>query len=196
MKKLFAFAVLSAFLTLSYAQKEELFYAKVKKEELPASLVTAIENDFPGGSITELKALPVEIIDQHWFVGVNRNTTGQNFDTYVITINTRKGRVHATYDAQGKLIYTTESLKDVALPVPLRKTIGRDFPGWAVAGDKELVTHFVDGKQKTHYIVDLSKDGKTDHITLDGSGNLIKSRLHPKHVEKMGKHKAMKKQKG
>lgn len=198
MKKLFAFTLLSAFLTLSYAQ-DELFYAKVKKEEVPAVVMTAVEQDFPDGSITTLKALPVEIIDQHWFIKTNKkDDAGEDYDTYVMTVKTSKGMIDAIYDREGNLIYTTEHLKNVALPLPLQKTIGRVFPGWAVAGDKALVTHFVDGRNKAHYIIDLSKGSQHEHIVLDGAGNLLKSKLHPEEVKTQGKdkRKKMKKHRG
>ncbi|MEZ5039773.1 MAG: hypothetical protein R2828_07775 [Saprospiraceae bacterium] len=175
MKKLIVLVMVCAFVTLTNAQ-DALFYAKVKKEEIPANLLTAIEHDFPEGSILELKALPVEIIDGHWFVDVERNVTGKNYDTYVIKMHTSNGEIDATYDANGSLIYTTERLKEVALPLPLRKTIGRDFPGWAVSDDKALITHYIDGKQNAHYFVNLTKDGNLERIVLDGSGNLLKSR--------------------
>ena len=183
MKKLVILCLVMATSAASMiAQETELFTAKLKKEAIPATVIESIAEDFPEVTITEYAAVPITVIDDAVYVRTNQEAMGRDYDTYLITMTGKNGQFRVSYDKTGKLLSSVEVLKDVALPVPIRTSIGRHFPGWAVVGDKEVMTTIKDGKQRSHYKVILEKDKEKHYVVFDGDGNIVrgaeKARAH------------------
>ena len=179
---IFTLALFIAGSTL-YAQSgdEILFHAKVKKEDVPGVIIESVEDDFPGYSIVQTYGTPVEIVEDNWYIDVDKPITGGKYDTYTLKISDKQGEIVALYDAQGNLISEHGKLKNVALPAHIQKAIGQHFPNWVVAQDKVIMTAHRDGQKKVHYKVKLEKGGKSFKAVFDANGNLLKGKQYASH---------------
>ncbi|MCB0641193.1 MAG: hypothetical protein KDC44_06115 [Phaeodactylibacter sp.] len=157
------------------AAQDELFYAKLKTDEVPAEVLTAFSEDFEDGvAVTEYHALPVELVEDTWFVDYNRDKLRKDYDSYEINFSGKGLTGRATYDANGRLISFIEKVNNIALPRPIQKSIGDNFPGWGVADDHEIVSIHKNEHQKVYYRVDLTQGKEKKRVIYDGDGNLVK----------------------
>jgi hypothetical protein len=177
MKKLIYLFLIAVVAINTASAQDEIFSAKLKKEEMPAEVLTAITRDFKDGiSITEYRALPVEILEEGWIVDYNPASKNlkSSYDTYEVKFSGKNISGRAIYDSEGKLLSMVENMKDVLLPHFIQKNIGINFPGWAVSGDHEIVSMNQDNRQKVYYRIILVKGKEKKRVVYDGSGNLIK----------------------
>jgi hypothetical protein len=108
------FAALFLAATSSMAQ-EEVFRAKLKKEAIPAIVIESIALDFPEYTATGYFGLPVDIVDDVWYV-TSAKEVDEDYDTYDIVLSGKNGIVRATYDSEGNLLSEHRVLKDAPLP--------------------------------------------------------------------------------
>jgi hypothetical protein len=177
MKKLIYLFLIAVVAINTASAQEEILSAKLKKEEMPIEVLTAITRDFKDGvSITEYRALPIEVLEEGWIVDYNplHKNLKSSYDTYEVDLSGKNISGHAVYDAEGNLIYLVENMKDAILPHFIQKNIGTNFPGWAVYGDHEIVSMGKDSRQKIYYRITLAKGKEKKRVVYDGNGNLIK----------------------
>ena len=174
--------VISA-MSITRAQNE-LFSTKLREEGVPPQIVESVAKDFPGLTISEYASIPVAIVEDNLFVYSRDPMANPDFDTYVVTLESKRGEIQATYDRDGKLISKSENLKDVPLPRVIENTIGKEFPGWVVAKDHLLLTSVKGNKVKSHYRIKLSKDGKQRYVVVGEDGKLLHGRDSAMHHEK------------
>jgi hypothetical protein len=177
MKKLIYLFLIAVVAINTASAQDEIFPAKLKKEEMPGMVLAAIKRDFKDVvSINEYRALPVEILEEGWIVDYNpfNKNLKSSYDTYEVKFSGKNISGRAIYDAEGKLLSMVENMKDVLLPHFIQKNIGVNFPGWAVSGDHEIVSMNQDNRQKVYYRITLAKGKEKKQVVYDGSGNLIK----------------------
>lgn len=179
-KFLFLFALLGMS-SFSFAQTELL--TSVSKEKVPAAVVAAIEADFPDMVASKFSGLPVEMIDNAWYINVNRESANHQYDTYMVDLTGKGYDFKAAYDKDGHLLYSTEFRKNAPLPHAVQVSVEALFPGWTLHKDHSLVTHFTNGKKKAHYVVYLMKGDEHEKIVLDANGNVVRGN---KKARKMG----------
>ena len=63
--------------------------------------MTAVEADFPKMVVSKFSGLPVEMIDNAWYVNVNREAADQQSDTYMVDLTGKGYDFKATYDKDG-----------------------------------------------------------------------------------------------
>lgn len=170
MKKLLLFATFFAFAAGIHAQ-EVLYAVKLKKEKVPATVIASIEKDFPDAAITEYTAVPVEIVGEDFMINTNKES--KDYDTYEVKISGKSFIGTAMYDSQGNLMYSNELIKNTALPYNIRYCIGKNYPGWTVEGDREFITTYRNGSQKSYYHVKLMKGKEKVNVAIDAHGNLM-----------------------
>lgn len=91
-------------------------------------------------------------------------------DFYRVYFYIPDGKVVAAYDRDGKIMYTIEKFKNVALPENVRASIGDRFPGWKIAKDVYKVNYDAKSGTKKQYKVVLENGKKTIRVKLDAEG--------------------------
>ena len=178
MKKLIFSIALAAFVvSLSNAQ-DEIFFAKLKEQQVPAEEVTAITQNLEDGlTVTDYYAIPAKILDKEWVVTFNpehKNLTDKKYTNYDVNFSGRNISGEGVYDADGNLISFTETMKDTALPHTIQKNIYKEFPGWVTASDHETVHINRNDQETIHYKVALTKGNEKKYTIYDGNGDLVK----------------------
>ncbi len=153
--------------------QDQLFVIPLKKDKIPPVVMSSIEKDFPESTVTDYSAIPIQSIGEDWAV-VRNDVNQDKYDTYQVDIDGNAFAGTATYDANGRLISARENLKNVILPHQIGRSIGAEYPGWAVAGDHELITVYKPGRQQVYYRVKLEKGREKMTVVYDGSGNQVK----------------------
>jgi hypothetical protein len=170
--------------------QNEIYRAKVKQEMLPEKLMTAVSKDFPNNDIVKYEALPITMVHGELFILSNEDVPDQNYDTYIVTMEGKSGKISATYDSEGHLMSTTEHLKNVPLPKEVLATIGKDYRGWAVKGDHVILNAYHNDKKIAHYKVKLEKGGMIESVVFDAAGKVVKvgksEEAKEHHVKKIG----------
>ncbi|MEZ4933215.1 MAG: hypothetical protein R2788_13975 [Saprospiraceae bacterium] len=155
--------------------QDELFYAKLKKEEVPEEVVTAVTEDFEDGIIvTEYRAIPIEVVEEGWYIREDKLDQNKKYDSYEVMLSGKNIEGRAVYDANGKLVSAVEKIKDAPLPRPVQKSLGKDYPGWAPSKDHEMITMNKEGQKKVYYKMKVTKGNEQEWITYNADGNLVK----------------------
>ncbi len=94
-------------------------------------------------------------------------------DLYKVYFYIPDGKIVAAYDRNGKILYTIEKFKNVALPNDVAASIAQRFPGWKIAKDVYKVNFDADlGAQKQYKIV-LENGKKTIRVKVDEEGTFL-----------------------
>ncbi|MBI1225979.1 MAG: hypothetical protein GC192_12155 [Bacteroidetes bacterium] len=197
MKKLIFPIAIAVFFAGTVSAQDELFSAKLKKEDVPAEVLTAVAEDYGDGIIvTEYKALPIELMGEGWVVRTNPDNAGKDYDSYQIDFTSKNMKGKAVYDAKGNLISASERINDAVLPRPVQKSIDRDFPGWMAAKDQEMITIRNRDEDKVYYKLKMTKGNEKEWVTYSADGNIAKAekshemllhkdRLADRHTDKL-----------
>ena len=94
------------------------------------------------------------------------------YQTYQVTFYIPKGKILAAYDKNGDIIRTIERFKDVALPLTVRQSISKNYPGWNFKKDIYRVTYNQEGSKKVYKVV-LTKDDHTIKVKTDENGYFL-----------------------
>lgn len=162
-------------LTSSVFAQDVIYSAKIEKEKVPAEVVTAVEKDFDGFSVTNYAAIPVTMVDDKVVVTADNDFDPSDYDSYQVTLTGKNTTVNAYYDADGNLVSTYESIKNTALPSVVDRAIFKKYPNAKLESDRYVATHYEkDGKTKVHYHVKIMNNGKKHRMYIDGNGNIIR----------------------
>jgi len=94
-------------------------------------------------------------------------------DFYRVYFYIPDGKIVAAYDRDGKILYTIEKFKNVALPNDVAASIAERFPGWKIAKDVYKVNFDADlGAQKQYKVV-LENGKKTIRVKVDEEGTFL-----------------------
>ena len=94
-------------------------------------------------------------------------------DFYRVYFYIPDGKIVAAYDRDGKILYTVEKFKNVALPNEVASSIAERFPGWEIAKDVYKVNFDADLGAKKQYKVVLQNGKKTIRVKVDGEGTFL-----------------------
>ena len=95
-------------------------------------------------------------------------------DFYRVYFYIPDGRIVAAYDRNGKILYTIEKFKDVALPKNVVESVKKEFPGWKIAKDVYKVNYDVDSGSEKQYKIVLEKGKEKKRIKVDDEGVFLK----------------------
>lgn len=133
---------------------------KVKKKEVPASVIKAVENDY------------LSCKDRiSWHVN-----TSKNIDYYIATAQGKNITCEAVYDKDGNLIRAKTVMKNVKISPDLVRKIKTDFPGWKISEDRVVIRDFDENKRFTEIKIDRSGESKLLYYDSNGqelSPNLV-----------------------
>ncbi len=149
------------------------FYAQVINDGmLPEVLVRATNYKYLNSVDNSEAAVPVQLLED---MAAKFDVKSSEFyeeesDFYRVYFFIPEGKIVAAYDRDGKIIYTVEKFKNVALPYAVAASIAERFPGWNIAKDIYKVNY--DSKQgtKKQYKVVLENGKKTIRVKVDEDG--------------------------
>ena len=156
--------------------QDVIYEAKIEQNKVPEVIISSLERDFPGYSVVRYSSNPMEFVEGD--VVLNRDVlSAENYDAYDISLMGKGKELVTTYDRNGKLIYTSEHLKQFTPPASIRNAITEAYPGWTLEQDTYTMVHYTRGEKKEWYRMILSKDGHRIKVFTDGSGKILN---HPK----------------
>lgn len=171
MKKAILILALLGFAMQAFSQ-DQIFEARVEKENVPIEVLKAIDVDFPDYIVKEYYTTPVHYVDQDVFLSSWDEPDLR--DSFQVTLTSKGKEVTANYSEDGKLMSSMEKLKNVAPPLPVREAISKNFPGWTISEDMYHMKSEGKGTMKERYGFVIRKDGKKKTVYTDAKGNIIK----------------------
>jgi hypothetical protein len=186
MKKLF-FPIIASFIIFfpAYTQIEEnevevpIETLTLKKENIPVSIVQAVNKSFQNGSALEWYSFPYLLKEYGWAFESKGNATIESAlpDLYAVHIKTSKGsRVDAIYTKDGNILRSKEVIVNSMLPLPVTKAIETGpYKGWIIVGDRSIIK--VARNNLVHYAVKVEHGNTRRTLYFDKNGNQLKNRL-------------------
>lgn len=159
----------------TYAQQVE-----VKKKEVPAAVVKAVESDY----MSCKDNITWQIMDE-----------ASGVDYYVARASGKNIKCEAVYDAEGNLISAKTILKNMKLSAEIQESLSANYPGWKVSGDQVVVRNFDQnigyteitlvnkGERKTVYFNTRGKETTPD-LALNVPKVKVSKRNIPRNVTK------------
>lgn len=181
MKKVVVFSLVLLGLGAQAFAQDILYSEKIKKEDVPAAIIEAVEEDYPGFTIEEMAAIPVEYVENDVYINRDINSI-DDYDTFDITLEGKGKEFTATYDKYGNLISTYEHMKNIAPPAAVRSAIAKAYPGWFIKKDVYNMSSYEDGKERQRYRMELTKDNEKMHVYTDANGKILnKTKIRKMH---------------
>lgn len=91
-------------------------------------------------------------------------------DFYKVYFYIPDGHIVAAYDKDGKILYTIEKFKNVALPNNVAASVAERFPGWKIAKDVYSVNYDADTGSDKQYRIVLENGKKRIRVKVDDEG--------------------------
>ena len=158
----------------SYSQK------KTEKEEgkmdiinLPEIVIKRAGADFSVYVPDENPDQNVKRLEEK-FIAYDLGKNYQGNEEFLLTMETKKGTLAATYNEKGKLIRVVENYKNVILPSQVIYSIYKNFPEWTIVNDKFLYTQTDGDIVKKQYNVKIKKNDDIRKLAVRPHGANIK----------------------
>ena len=172
MKTIITLALCLSLFTVSYSQDKKTIATKI--EHLPEVVVSSLKKDshkyFPGNH-------PDAVVrnTQNEFLLYKVDDECKNYDSYLVTLESRKGSLVATYNQKGILMSVKEKYVNVELPRELMKTVYLAYPEWTVTKNKFEYSQEKGQIIKNSYLLKLKKNNKTQSILITSGGEFNKA---------------------
>ena len=155
--------------------QDMLFQEKIKAENIPDVVVSAIKKDFPDYSVIEYDAVPIEYVSGDVYFNPNIDSW-DDYDTYQVVMKSNEGELRASYNREGNLLNTSEHLKDASLPMSVRKSVAKAYPGWEFKKDTYNMMDYHGGKERQRYRIVLENHGKKLRVYTNAKGKILNHR--------------------
>jgi hypothetical protein len=152
------------------------FYAQVIEDGmLPEVLVRATNYKYLNAVDNTEAAVPVELLEKMvaQFDIKSSEFYEDESDFYKVYFYIPEGKIVAAYDRDGKILYTVERFKNVALPNSVTDAIGEKFPGWKISKDIYRVNYTQDKGAVRRYKVVLDNGVEKVRIKVDENGTFL-----------------------
>ena len=149
------------------------FYAQVIEDGmLPEVEVRATNYKYLNAVDNTEAAVPVQMLEKMvaQFDIKSSEFYEDGSDFYRVYFYIPEGRIVAAYDRDGKILYTIEKFKNVALPNSVTDAIGEKFPGWKIAKDIYRVSYTQKEGAVRRYKVVLDNGVETVRVKVDENG--------------------------
>lgn len=149
------------------------FYAQVVDDGmLPEVEVIATNYKYLNSIDNSEAAVPVQLLED---MVAKFDVRSSEFyedgnDFYKVYFYIPEGNIVAAYDKNGKILYTIEKFKNVALPNNVASSIAERFPGWKIAKDVYRVNYDVDTGTNKQYKIVLENGKKRIRVKVDDEG--------------------------
>jgi len=139
---------------------------------LPEVLVRATNYKYLNSVDYTEAAVPVQYLED---MAAKFDTRSSEFyedlgDFYRVYFYIPEGTLVAAYDRNGKILYTIEKYKDIALPLVVLSSVHDRFPGWTIAKDVYKVSFDVKKGSKKQYKIVLKNGKETIRVKVDEEG--------------------------
>lgn len=152
------------------------FYAQVIEDGmLPEVEVRATNYRYLNAVDNTEAAVPVQLLEKKvaQFDIKSSDFYEDGSDFYRVYFYIPEGRIVAAYDRDGKILYTIERFKNVALPNSVTDAIGEKFPGWKISKDIYRVSYTQDEGAVRRYKVTLDNGVETVRVKVDENGTFL-----------------------
>jgi hypothetical protein len=174
MKKFIVILLFLGLAASSYSQK------KTEKEEgkmdiinLPEIVIKKAGADFSIYIPDDNPDPNVRKIEEK-FIAYDLGKDYEGAEEYLLTLETKKGILAATYNEKGKLIRVVENYKNVILPSKVIYSIYKKFPQWTIVNDKFLYTQTEGDIVKKQYNVKIKKGKDIRKLVVRPDGTIVK----------------------
>lgn len=174
MKTFIVILLFLGFVGSSYSQK------KTEKEEgkmdiinLPEIVIKRAGTDFSVYVPDENPDQNVKKIEEK-FIAYDLGKNYQGNEEFLVTMETKKGTLAATYNEKGKLIRVVENYKNIILPSQVIYSIYKNFPEWTIVNDKFLYTQTDGDIVKKQYNVKIKKNDDIRKLVVRPDGEIVK----------------------
>jgi hypothetical protein len=94
----------------------------------------------------------------------------ENATEYEAEFMLNGSKMSANYSADGTWLETESEIKIVELPVKVKESISKTYPGWEIAAVSKIET----SKKGTFYEADLKSGAKKKEVTFTAEGSSVK----------------------
>jgi hypothetical protein len=149
------------------------FYAQVINDGmLPEVLVRATNYKYLNSVDNSEAAVSVQYLED---MAAKFDTRSSEFyedrgDFYRVYFYIPEGTLVAAYDRKGKILYTIEKYKDIALPRDVIASVKERYPGWKIAKDVYKVSFDVKSGSVKEYKIVLKNGKETKRVKVDEEG--------------------------
>ena len=159
------------------AQEKETALKEISHNEVPGTILAALENDFSGAKVKAYYILPVDLYQHYWAVMQTKEAIakGESGTHYLIEFDADPKHSRVVYDVEGVLMQKREVIKGADLPKSISDYINAKYKGYTITKDKELVRTSKDGTID-HYKIKIKKDKWVKSLYFNGKGELVKER--------------------
>lgn len=140
----------------------------LKKDQIPAAIVKAVETEFASGSAFKWGKFPYVLEKYGWVVA--QDAKSEKPDRYEVNITTKDGsNVFAVYAPDGTIIQSRVIRKNAALPFNVTQALAKSqYKDWTVVGDKELIKYFnTKNDVEEHYRVTVQKNNVKKTVSFN-----------------------------
>lgn len=174
--KTFIITLLFLGLTIPSYSQEKMKKDKdgmVDIEELPAVVIKKAGEDFsvyipdnhPDKDVRELEKK---------FIAYDIGKDYENYENYLLVMETKTGTLSAKYNDKGKLIGVVENYENIRLPKEVIYSVYKSYPDWKIVKDKYLYTQKEGDVLKKQYHLRIKKDKEIRTLTVRANGEIIK----------------------
>lgn len=176
MKTLIVILLTLGFTTFSYSQKKPETDKKEGRMDitnLPEIVIKKAGKDF-SVYIPDNNPDPTVRKIEEKFIAYDLGKDYEGNETYLITMQLKKGSLAATYDENGKLIRVVENYKNVKLPSDVIYSIYKKYPEWRIVNDKFLYTQNEGDILKKQYNIKIKKGKEIRKLVVHPDGEIVK----------------------
>jgi len=176
MKTVITFVLCLGLFSVSYSQDNKTVNKSetTKVEKLPEVVISQIKKDFSKYIADTNPDVVVKNI-QDEFISYEVDNDCQNFDEYLVTLESGKGTLVATYNEKGVLLSVSEKYTNVELPRDVINSVYISYPEWIITKSKFEYSQQKGEVSKKVYHLKLKKDNKTQNIMVSSNGEIIKT---------------------
>lgn len=173
MKKIITSVAMAITVIATHAQSAQV-RIKVKEGEIPISVVESFKRDFNGEQFHEWAIVPAALVGEEYVVSGYDDLNGETPTSYAVVLKGTNMKGELVYDQNGKLKYSKETIKDTALPAPVRNAVVKKYPGFFFIKDQETIK---EGKSTfIHYRVVIEKGKEKMALAVDATGKILKEK--------------------
>lgn len=151
-------------------------FAQVEKTEMLSEVVIAAANYKYLNQVDYSEAaVPVKLLETK-IAGYdlkNADFYDEQYDFYTVSFFIPEGKVLASYDKNGKILYTVERYHDIALPKTILESLAERFPNWEITKDIYLINYHETKGIDKKYKITLQNGDQKIKVKLDADGSFL-----------------------
>jgi hypothetical protein len=145
----------------------------ITKEQVPAAVLKAATTQFDMSNPVTWSKFPYALKEYGWVYDVGASDI--KLDRYEVQLKNKEGHeLWAVYAANGDLVESRETSKDIAMPLNVQQALANSqYKDWKVVGDKEIIRYYYDhntSNVEQHIRLTVEKDNVKKSISFNFQG--------------------------